>query len=189
MHLGRAEEPSQPPPLADTPSPDPQPSSHLCLPSEKLRLLPRPRRDTTSLCASSGQDLVEKTVRLPGGKEFRKSEGRWDCLSPRPPTSHQPELPGKGEILTATAHPRCAGREPDAPATSNHVNFSQQPVGLPDQESQMQRGPAALRRREGPRIRFLGTWKETSPVGTHRLPLKCPPGHCQPGFTAAAGNV
>lgn len=48
---------------------------------------------------------------------------------------------------------------------------------------------AAVRRREGARIRVPGTGKGTPPVVTHGLPLKPPPGGCKPSFTAAAGNA
>ena len=69
---------------------------------------------------------------------------------PPPETTHlpPPELPGKGESLSIAAHPKTSS-EQDAAASSHQVNFSQRPgdgnhyLHFPDQESQVQGGPAS----------------------------------------------
>ena len=46
-----------------------------------------------------------------------------------------------------------------------------------------------MRRRQRARISFPGDWGGNTTCGHPGLPLKPPPGGCQPGFTAAAGNA
>lgn len=108
------------------------------------------------------------------------------CLSPRPPTSHLPMLLGKGESLTSRCtHSVPSSSEPDAAATSNRIDFSQQPseAGTIISTSRFKKArlrphsqgaDAAVRTKVGPRIRSPSGLKGNTPSGYPRASPKVP---------------